>query len=90
MKKRFKAAQLLEEDQIDGYFSCCLANIRAGKNPRKRKADEDNILQQKIEEAVSKRKKVCKDILDQVEIDEQELATFHPLPTGHEILHSCC
>ena len=81
-RKRFKAPQLLEEEQIDGYFSRRLANIKAGKNPRKRKADDSDILQQKVEEAVSDRKKSCKDILDQMDVDEQELATFHPLPTG--------
>ena len=72
----------MEEEQIDGYFSRRLANIKAGKNPRKRKADDNDILQQKVEEEVSKRKKECIDILDQIEIDEQDLATFHPLPTG--------
>ena len=88
-RKRFKAAQLLEEEQIDGYFSRRLANIKAGKNPRKRKADDNDILQQKVEEEAHKKRKSTMDILEQIEMDEQELATFHPLPTGPLNLKFC-
>lgn len=79
-RKRFKATQYLDVEQIDGYFSRRLANIKAGKNPRKRKADDSDILQQQVEEAVDERKKSCMDILEKIEADEKELATFHPLP----------